>query len=211
MAPKSATIESSMDNLKRNLWLSQLIPLASLILCTLLMPQFLFTHDEGGVSNFGNHALTVIPYCIGFLGGASFLAVAARDIQHRAIKKPVRLLARTLLVICGLEFLVFISTFPRKFSWTFSEIHNYLGVGQFSVEFLLSVWLVSQIRRRPAFVYLGIEIIGALIALLSVLNVIFYLFVGQVLASIGFGLIVLFVLPAFLKNCHVKKPSHDDP
>jgi hypothetical protein len=153
---------------------------------------------NGGVSNFGNHLSTVTLYVLGFGLNIVFLYLASRSISN--LHQQLDGLGRGLLPICALTTLVLISTFPRHFSFTFSDMHDYIGIALFAYEFLFSLWLITKLHDWLSLTYLMIEAIGAMLGLLSVIKVIHILFIGQVIGSIGFGLLLCFVLPKFLEN-----------
>ena len=172
------------------------ISMTCLIICSVLSPQYLLAKDEGGISNFGNHVITVIPYVIFFLSSIVSIAVAALEIKKQYIR-PNKLV-NTLLLICLLELFVLVSTFLRRYGWTYSLIHDYLGVALFAAEFLCSLWIIAEQRRLVAYSIFILQGIGLVIALLSVSGFLTKLFIGQVMASVGFGLLLVVVLPDFI-------------
>jgi hypothetical protein len=156
------------------------------------------TYHEGGVSNYGNYLETAPLYIIAFVANAGLLWAAARTIASTARHR----FARPLIAVSVVELLVLASTFPRHFSFTFSYIHDYLGVAQFAVEFLLAVALVLHRRRAAAWFGLAVEFAGSLIGLLSALKVDHLLFWGQVVGSLGFSVVLWYTLAS---------PLADDP
>jgi len=95
---------------------------------------------------------------------------------------------------------VLISTFPRHFSWTFSYIHDYLGVALFYIELGLTIWFVSKRKTALTALFLVIELIGQVIGLFSILKTVQLLLVGQLLASFGFGLFLVIIFPDILRT-----------
>ncbi|HUC96033.1 MAG TPA: hypothetical protein VMR76_03735, partial [Candidatus Saccharimonadia bacterium] len=94
-----------------------------------------------------------------------------------------------------LNFLVLISTFPRHFSFTFSDIHDDLGIALFAYEFFISIWFVLRLKTIQSVSLLILEILGSLIGLLSIIKIIHFLFIGQMIGALGFGLLLVSCLP----------------
>ena len=174
----------SRARLRRELAASQILLYGPLLVCALLKPGV--TAHEGGISNYGNYLETAPLYIVAFVANAGCLWAVARAMATTVLHR----FARPLITVCVVELLVLVSTFPRHFSFTFSYIHDYLGVVQFAVEFLLAGALVLRQRRAMAGVGLAIEFAGSLIGLLSALKVDHLLFWGQVIGSLGFSVVL---------------------
>lgn len=172
------------SRLRRDLAASQILLYGPLLVCALLKPGVTF--HEGGISNYGNYLETAPLYIVAFVANAGFLWAVARAIAATALRH----FTRPLIAVCVVELLVLVSTFPRHFSFTFSYIHDYLGVVQFAVEFLLAGALVLRRRRAMAGAGLAVEFAGSLIGLLSALKIDHLLFWGQVIGSLGFSVVL---------------------
>jgi len=155
------------------------------------MPKVLTS--GGGASDFGDHMATIVPFILGFTLCAIFLWLAAAKLL--SINSDFQVKAILLLVLAALEVLVLLSTFPRRLNSTYSGIHNYLGISLFAYEFAVSVWLLKIRRRYPTVSFLLVQAAGSIIGLLSLLNVIHFLFIGQAIGAIGFGLLFVTVMP----------------
>src|SRR5437762_574500 len=88
---------------------SQISLYGFLTICTLLMPQFLFERDQGGISNFGIHSLTVVPYSLGFGLCAIFILLAANSLPISI--KSYSAVKRALFAVAGLCVLAVFSTY----------------------------------------------------------------------------------------------------
>src|ERR1019366_2049847 len=93
---------------------------------------------------------------------------------------------------------VLLSTFPRHHSLAYSEIHDDLGIALFAYEFVLSVWIVVKRHSLAASLMLLTEAIGSIIGLLSILEIIHFLFIGQLIGAAGFGLLLATIFPAIV-------------
>ncbi|MGC8498015.1 MAG: hypothetical protein ACP5OV_00730 [Acidimicrobiales bacterium] len=162
---------------------AQVVWIAPLALCALLDPHV--AASEGGVSNYGNHLATAPLYVVSFAGNALVLLGAARAIAG-VLARP-RALAWGLRAVAVLELVVLATTFVRRYSFTWSLVHDDLGVAQFAAAAGVAVVIVARWPRPSAFVFLGVQVAGSLGGLLSALRVIHLLFWGQVVGSLAFA------------------------
>jgi hypothetical protein len=184
-----------MNNLKRYLWLSQLSLFSLLIVCTLIIPSV--ASSNGGVSNFGNHSSTIVLYILAFALCSGFLLMSARILTKDKVNKVIGYI---LIVLALLELLVLVSTFPRHLSWTYSVIHDDIGIALFGYQFLISIWLVLKLKKIKNILLFLVEFIGSLIALLTILKLFHLLFIGQMIGSVGFGILLAMSLPAIIES-----------
>ena len=153
---------------------------------------------NGGVSNFGNHVSTVVPYVLAFLLNVVFIYLASRAILK--LGSRLAYIARALMLLSVLTLIVFISTFPRHYNFTYSDIHDDLGIVLYSYEFLISVWIVMKRPTAMAKALLSMQAIGSMVGLLSALKVIHFLFLGQIVGAAGFGLLIGIILPKVIET-----------
>ena len=173
---------------------AQVAWIAPLALCALLDPHVALS--EGGVSNFGNHVATAPLYVVSFAGNALVLLGAARFVAASLPRAgPITLGLR---VVASLEMVVLASTFVRRFSFTWSIVHDDLGVAQFAAAVVLAVAIVARWPRLDALAYLAAQVAGSLLGLLSALRIVHVLFWGQVIGSLGFALVLGAVLAGAL-------------
>ncbi len=165
---------------------AQIAWIAPLALCALLAPKVALS--EGGVSNFGNHLVTAPLYVVSFAGNALLLLGVARA---AAVALPhARAVALGLRVVAALELVVLATTFVRRFSFTWSLVHDDLGVAQFAAAAVLAVLVVARWPRPSALAYLAVQVAGSLVGLFSALRIIHVLFWGQVVGSLGFAALI---------------------
>jgi hypothetical protein len=126
---------------------------------------------------------------VAVLSGAAASALSKLDPTHR-------LEVWTLRVLAGFYLLVLLSTFPRKIGYAWSEVHDDIGIALFAFEFVLAIWLTVRARPPVAVVGFFVQLVGATIALLSVLKVDHLLFVGQTVESLGFACLISATVPA---------------
>lgn len=172
----------------------------------LLLSSFIVSSvvvKNGGVSNYGNHYSTFIFYSIAFLADIIYLNLAAESVL--LLGRRFKYLARYLNILCVLTLLVFVSTFPRRFGAVFTDFHDYISMVLFGYEFILAVWLIFKRTRIDTLVYALIMFAGSLVGLLSAIHKLHLMFVGQMVGSLGFALLLVFVLPKVITN-DLEKP-----
>jgi hypothetical protein len=185
---------ASMGTVTRCLWISQIVLAGLLALCSAIAPSVV--SSDGGVSNFGNRLTTVVPYTLSFTLCALFLSLAA--VALTKIRPDQQWCALALVGVAVLDLLVLVSTYPRHIDLLYSEIHDDLGIALFMYEFVLSIWLSLRGWGPQAAVFFSIEVGGSLVGLLSILKVVHLLYYGQIVGGVGFGLLLVRVLPGIL-------------
>lgn len=185
-----------MKTVTRYLWLSQISLVSLLVLCCLILPSVVIRN--GGVSNFGNAVATVVPYTLSFVLSSVFLCLAAYELVH--LSSGSRRIAALLVVMALLNILVLLSTFPRHRSLAYSELHDDLGIVLFAYQFVLSIWFVAKRHNLQSSLMLLTQAIGSLIGLLSIIKIIHFLFIGQLVGAAAFGLLLVIVFPAVLAD-----------
>ena len=183
-----------MLEFKRCLWLSQSLLLGLLLVCSLMIPSVAM--HNGGVSNFGNDHSTELLYILGFSSSVFFLILAGWKVLKMIPKFTG--IAILLFGLSALTLLVLLSTFPRHISWSYSVLHDDLGIALYTYEFMLSVWLVIKLKSSLTIWLIIIELTGSIFGLMSILKIIHFLFIGQAIGSIGFALILVIILPEVL-------------
>ncbi len=179
---------------------AQVVLILPLALCAVLDPRV--ATSEGGISNFGNHVATVPLYALAFAGNAL--------LTLGALSRLGRALARSLVVACSLELVVLASTFVRRFSFTWSYVHDYLGVAQFVAELVVSVLVVARRPGALAFGLVAVQVGGSLAGLGSALKVVHLLFWGQVVGSLGYAGMIGLVLAGGLAR-DARRPARGGP
>jgi len=175
----------------RYVWLSQLSLWACLTVCTILMPHFLFERNEGGVSNYGVHALTVVPYSLAFGLGGTFLLMAAyhlptlREIPRHRLQFVLAMLGCLLL-------LVLLTTYPYKVNKFYNQLHIYTSTALFVVELLTAIWMA--LRLAPDRIKLSLftmQVFGSALSLLTLVGVLHVLFISQFIVGVSFGALLV--------------------
>ena len=153
-----------MENNKVKLYLalSQLSLLSFLTLCIVLLPGFLFSRNEGGVSNYGIHEPTVVPYTLGSSLCAIFIAQAAHYIAHGT--KAHGSFRYSLYILAGLLLFSLVSTYRYKVNSTYKNIHIIAGILLFCFEMAMATWMALIIARdRTSIMLLAVQAGGFIV------------------------------------------------
>jgi hypothetical protein len=165
---------------------SQAAFFGSLFVCIGLHPGYLFSRNEGGLSNFGVHATTVVPFTVAFAGSAWLLAAASRQIPRST---PVaRRLAGVLTAVAVVLGCVLVTTYPYQHGVVLRDLHFATGAVAVCVEAVASAWFVAAVSRGPIDVaLLCLEAVGVALSVVTVLGVVHALFVSQLVVAGAFG------------------------
>jgi hypothetical protein len=173
----------------RYLALSQLSLFSFLIICTVIMPSFLFKHHEGGASNYGVHDTTIVPYTLAFALCSIFIVRAARVLAGVANLKRFRY---ALYVLACLFLLVLITTYPYKINNFLDNLHIGTAIVLFYFETGMAVWVaLVLLKDKISITLLIIEIVGFLTASFSLRGTLHILFVAQIITALSFGTLLI--------------------
>lgn len=162
---------------------SQLIFYATIAVCIALAPASL--GDNSGLSYFGRHWLTVVPFGLGLLVAAYYIYSAAQQIRR---SEAWRNLHHGLMIIApGMVGIVI----APSISWV-DAIHRIFGSVVFVTQLLLSFWLVGQVRKDlPNGLLIGLQLAGGIIALIYLSPAQGFSIQGQIIFQLAFSGILL--------------------
>jgi len=174
----------------RYILLGQLSLFGFLLVCLLLIPHFLLAPNEGGVSNYGLYAKTVVPYSLAF-GLCGLLTL----VSARFLPKELPAYAAVKRALISLGFLliaVLLSTYPYKVNNTFNEIHIYAGSALAFLEMGLGLWFAAVlVRNIKNILLLVIQLTGFGLGILTHFGLIHILFVSELVTSLAFGALLI--------------------
>lgn len=156
-------------------------------ICYAVIPRFL--HQEGGISNYGIHRQTVVPYTLGFVLYTACTAQAARLLQRRSYSPA--LVTRGLYGLSMLSLVVLLSTYPYKMNQFLDLFHKSSSILFLSYELAFGWYLALVVMRN----WLSVSLFAAQLACLAVLvftlmGRVHLLFIGELAAGLIFGTIV---------------------
>jgi len=174
----------------RNLIIGQISFFVFIGVCTAIIPKFLFESNEGGISNFGVHNSTIVPFSLAFLLSIIFTVMAAEKIKgHTKRLIQIRLV---LYILASLTLLVLVSTYPYKINSTFKNLHILTGAIIFVFEMAVSFWLALVIyKNKLNSPILLIQLLGFLAAFFTLIGVLHLLFVSQIVTGLAFGALLI--------------------
>jgi hypothetical protein len=168
---------------------AQLSLFGFLLLCVFLIPHFLFEANEGGVSNYGTYAKTVIPYTLGLGLCGVFTICASFSVPKEAGR---HLLRRALYVLGALYLLELLSTYFYKRSDVFNDIHVYISMAGAVYGTVLSTWLALSVARNTLNnMLLLTQFAGFTAAALTYFEHWNIIFIAESLTTVAFGAILV--------------------
>jgi hypothetical protein len=169
---------------------SQLSLYGFLAVCTALMPQFLFSRNEGGVSNYGIYARTIIPYSLAFGLCGIFLLSAARNLPRKT--KLYRSVRNILWLVAGLSFFAVLTTYTYKLTPFLKHIHEVSAISLFFAEFFIGLWFALKLYRdRLNLLLLALEAVFIALGALTFFGFLHVLFIAEVGTGIAFGALMV--------------------
>ena len=172
---------SRFSLLRRPILWGQVFLVSFLVLSISLHPGFVFKGNEGGISNYGIHLRTAIPYSVAFALGAlsTFKAAGTRTFPS---------VARIgLLVYAVLLLMTLVSTYAYKLSYGLKLVHVSVAVVLISFEVLASTWSCLRVRSRGTAALFAVVVVGFIVVGLTFIGVAHLLFIGQALTTLGFA------------------------
>lgn len=163
-----------------------------LVLCYALIPRYMLT--EGGVSNYGTRALTIVPYTLAFSLSALLTAYAAQQLPH--LLGSIGTLRLGLNILAVLLALILISTYPYHIDHFWALVHARVFMLLVGFELLLSVFLVAKIRHSGImYLLLTTQFLGAILLAMN-LGGIHILFIAQQIVGVSFGILLILAAAA---------------
>jgi len=160
------------------------------VVCVSLHPGFVLKWDEGGMSNYGLHIKTAVPYTLGlgllvlFSAWAGSLYVD-RDRRSRGL----RVLLYTYAAVVSS---VLLSSYVYSLNRTLEDLHYMLGGLLVLTVAAGSLWMY---RLWPATSFasalLLVQLFGDVLALLTGLGSLHALFVAEIVSNVGFASLVV--------------------
>ena len=155
--------------------------------CVALHPGEVLKVNEGGLSNYGVHLQTALPYTLA-LALASALSYRATRSLHTT-RRETRHFKLLLLVYSGLTLLTLVTTYGYTLDTPQLDLHDAVGVMITLFEFASLLWMYFIVRRLVVVVVVGFA--GFVLAALTFFGVLHVLFFTQVLIGGAFALLLV--------------------
>lgn len=181
-----------MSRAAKYILFSQILLALTIVVCTILMPQFLFSTDQGGVSNYGVQSNTLWVFTLGFIGCGSLIVAGAATLPQKTYHRAS--LRGALLVVGILTLLVALTTYTYKINNFFDLLHVYSAVALFIAQVPITFWfyMLSKNKKRDTKL-LAIFILGFALSVLTFFGLIHVLFIAEVLTIFSFGALMVFI------------------
>jgi len=163
------------------------------IVCVALHPGIVLKANEGGISNYGVHLKTALPYTLSlFLLSAYFLRAANYYVGASSVRRCLRII---LTGYAGIVFAELLSTYSYTLNTTLKDIH--FGIGTVLIVWVAaaSVWMYGLERhRRWTNIFIAIQLTGSVLAILCVAGTLHVLFAAEMIIDVGFA-------PLLIQTC----------
>lgn len=158
--------------------------------CVALHPGFVLKWNEGGISDYGSHLETAVPYTLALLGLAEFSRRAGS--LYRQNDRSTRRLRRVLYAYSVIVLVMLISTYVYTLNAPLRDFHFGFGTVLILFEVSSSVWMFLLFRRLVwDGIFLAMQVVGSVLCLVTIVGVLHVLFFAEMLTGAGFaGLII---------------------
>ena len=155
-----------------------------------LHPGFVLKRNEGGMSDYGSHIKTAVPYTLALLCLALYSHRAA--LLYHGDDKRSKGLRTLLLSYSAVVFSVLLSTYFYSLNAYLKDLHFALGTALIVVVGVGSLWMY---RQWPASTGVGlllfVQLVADVLSLLTVVGMLHVLFLSEILANVGFAAILI--------------------
>jgi hypothetical protein len=158
--------------------------------CIALHPGFVLKRDEGGLSNYGVHIKTAIPYTLSLALLVVYnLRAASLDADDDQRSRRLRFLLRS---YCSVLLLVLFSTYGYSLNSLLKNVHFAIGTLLVVVVTAGSLWLYRLWPPSPFVrICLLVQLTGDALNLFTAFGGLHVLFAAEMLSNIGFAAILI--------------------
>jgi hypothetical protein len=167
----------------------QILFVVFIAVCVALHPGIVLKSNEGGVSNYGIHVKTAVPYTLA-LGLLAFYSHRAAVLYSKS-DAVTRRLRRVLTTYSMIVIVMLFSTYVYSLNHVLRDIHISFGTVLITFESIAAIWMFGRIRGVWDGVFLVTQIAGALLALITIVGVLHVLFLAEELANTGFACLLI--------------------
>jgi hypothetical protein len=158
-----------------------------LAICVALHPGLVLKSNEGGMSNYGVHAKTVVPYTLALVSAAGLTYGAAREFpMTTSLSRRFRTLLHT---YSWLVFLTLVTTYGYTWNAPLKYVHVAVGVAIIVFESVASLWMYRALGSGGA--VLIVQLVGFVLAALTFFGALHVLFLSQILTGGAFALLLV--------------------
>jgi hypothetical protein len=158
-------------------------------ICVALHPGIVLKSNEGGVSNYGIHIKTALPYTLA-LGLLAFYSRRAAVLYSKS-DDMTRRLRGVLTAYSVIVIVMLLSTYVYSLNHLLRDIHIGFGTVLVTFESFAAIWMFGRNRRVWDGVFLVTQLAGALLALVTIVGVLHLLFLAEELVNTGFACLLI--------------------
>ncbi|MHB8380463.1 MAG: hypothetical protein ACYDB2_11255 [Acidimicrobiales bacterium] len=180
-------VPSFKDRVVRDVVRSQLALAIFIAVCVALHPGEVLKANEGGLSNYGVHIKTALPYTLARALASALSYRATRSLP--ASRRETRHFKLLLLTYSALTLLTLVTTYGYTLDSSRRDLHVVVGVAINLFECAASLWMFAVVRHLVPVVAMGLS--GFVLATLTFFGVLHLLFLAQVLIGGAFALLLV--------------------
>ena len=155
-----------------------------------LHPGFVLKRNEGGMSDYGSHIKTVVPYTLALLCLALYSHRAA--LLYRGGDERAKGLRTLLRAYSAVVFFVLLSTYVYTLNSVLKDLHFAVGTALIVVVGVGSLWMYRQWpASKGVGLLLSIQLVADVLSLLTVVGMLHVLFLSEILANVAFAAILI--------------------
>ena len=155
-----------------------------------LHPGFVLQRDEGGMSNYGLHVKTAVPYTLALALLVLYSARAAS--LYEGGDGRLRRLRQLILSYSAVVFSILLSTYFYSLNEALKDLHFSLGTALIVVVGVGSIWMYRlwspTLETRSL---LAAQLTGDVLALLTVVGTLHLLFLTEILSNVAFAALLI--------------------
>jgi len=187
LEPSIRVVRSMKARVTRDVALSQITFAFFIAVCVALHPGVVIRTNEGGMSNYGVHLKTVVPYTLALVLASALSYRATRFLQRARIE--TRHFDFLLRIYSALILLTLLTTYGYTLSTAQKDLHVVVGVVVAVFELVASLWMYRTIRSLH--LVFAITLIGFVLAALTFFGALHVLFLTQVLVGGAFAILLV--------------------
>jgi hypothetical protein len=159
-------------------------------LCVALHPGIVLKANEGGMSNYGTHLKTAVPYTLA-LGLLAFFSQRAAASLDGASGHARRLRVLLRLYVCFVLAML-ASSYVYSLDTTLRDVHFAIGAVLIVIELVAALWMFSLSGRAPwDGALVAVLLAGDVLACLTAAGALHVLFVSELAMYAGFGTLLV--------------------
>ena len=158
-----------------------------LAICVAIHPGLVLKVNEGGMSNYGVHVKTAVPYTLALAMAAGLTYRAAR--LMRTTTTPRRNFKVLLRTYSWLTLLTLLTTYGYTLNAALKYVHVAVGVAIIVFESAASLWMYRALGSLGA--VLSVQLLGLGLAALTFFGALHELFLSQILTGGAFAILLI--------------------